>query len=145
MMWVYKNKTFTEQQIGDNVGFIYLITNLTNNKKYVGQKVFYNKVSKKPLKGKTKRRISKKFSNWTEYYGSNDELKLLVEQIGGENFKREIIRLCKSKSEMNYWESYEIFARHAIVSDDYYNNWISCRINKNQLSKVKFDEVKSNH
>lgn len=133
-MWYYENKEFTPEQIGKNKGFVYLITELDTGKQYIGQKVFHNKVVKKPLKGKTNKRHSIKESNWQEYYGSNDELKLLVEEKGISNYKREILRLCKSKSEMNYYESFEIFNRHALLyPDKFYNRWISCRINSNQL------------
>lgn len=134
MVWLYNGKEFTEEQIGKFVGFIYLITELDSNKQYIGQKVFFNKVAKKPLKGKKNRRISKKFSDWQTYFGSNEELKNLVAEKGEGNYKREIIRLCKAKSEMNYWEAFEIFNRHALrYPDKFFNSWVSTRINRNQL------------
>lgn len=141
MTWVYNRKVFTEEDIEDNIGFIYLITELDTQKQYIGKKIFFNKVSKKPLKGKTRRRISKKQSDWQDYYGSNEELKLLVAQKGKDNYRREILRLCKSKSSMGYWETYEIFTRHALLKpDDYFNSWVSTRINRNQM-KVMIDEL----
>lgn len=137
MSWFYNDKQFTENDVGNYVGFIYLITDLENGKKYIGQKVFFNRVAKPPLKGKTKRRISKKQSDWMDYFGSNDVLKERVAERGSEKFKREILRLCTAKSEMNYWETYEIFHRHALIGDEYYNSWVSTRINKNQLKSMK--------
>lgn len=135
-MWYYNNQEFDENLIANHVGFIYLITELSTGKKYIGQKVFYNKVAKKPLKGKKNRRINTKESDWRDYYGSNEELLLAVQKNGVENYKREILRLCSSKSEMNYWETWEIYNRHALLRDDYFNNWVSCRVNRNQLRKA---------
>lgn len=132
-MWYYNDKEFTEEDIKDFTGFVYLITELDTNKKYIGQKIFFNKVAKKPLKGKKNRRISKKYSNWQEYFGSSEELKIQVEEKGVSNYRRIIIRLCKSKAEMNYHEAREIFVRDALLKEDYYNSWVSCRINSNQL------------
>lgn len=136
-MWLFKNEQFTEDKIGKHKGFVYLITELSTGRMYVGQKVFTNKISKKPLKGKVNRRIEHKQSNWTDYFGSNDELKMLVDQNGKENYKREILHLCQSKAEMNYLELYEIITRGALLTDDFFNSWVSCRINKNQLTKMK--------
>lgn len=134
MSWIYKNEEFTEDMIQSYVGFIYLITEVATGKQYVGQKVFWNKVAKPPLKGKTNWRISKKQSDWQTYHGSNDELKELVAK-GGE-FKREILSLCTAKSEMNYLETKEIFVRDVLLKpNEYFNSWISTRINRNQLKK----------
>jgi len=137
MCWVYKNVLFTEEMIDDYVGFIYLITEKDTLRQYIGQKVFFNKIAKKPLKGKKNRRISKKQSDWMDYYGSSDELKNQVDLKGKENYIREIIRLCSSKSEMNYWEAYEIFNRHALLQPEkFYNSWVSSRINRNQVKRM---------
>lgn len=136
MSWIYKDLPFTENDVGKYVGFVYLITDLDTGKKYIGQKIFFNKVSKPPLKGKKNRRISKKPSDWETYFGSNDILKEQVSERGAERFHREILRLCAAKSEMNYWETYEIFNRHALIGDEYYNAWVSARINKNQIKAM---------
>lgn len=34
-MWYFNNKEFKEEDIDGAVGFVYIITNLTNNRKYV--------------------------------------------------------------------------------------------------------------
>ena len=52
--WEYQNKEFTENDIGDNYGFVYVITNLISGKKYIGKKFFYSSKTK-TLKGKRKR------------------------------------------------------------------------------------------
>lgn len=126
-MWFYKNREFTQDDIGDAFGFIYIITNSITNRKYIGKK-FFSKAGRKQTKGKIKKIRVK--SDWESYYGSSKELQEEVKQIGEENFRREILYLCYSKSECSYRETYEIFVRGALLSEEYYNSWVSCRIHK---------------
>mgnify|MGYP003347790805 CR=1 FL=1 len=128
--WNYKGKEFTENDIGEWYGFVYLITNLSNNKKYIGKKFFYSSKTKQ-VKGKKKR--IKVFSDWPGYYGSNEVLKKDVALLGRENFTREIIRLCKTKGECGYLEAKEQFVRGVLESDEYYNTWIMVRVRKSHI------------
>lgn len=134
--WIYKNKPFLETDVGDYIGFVYLITEISTGRKYIGKKIFFNKISKPPLKGKTRRRIAKKYSDWQTYYSSSDEIKAIVAEHGSSDYKREIIRLCSSKAEMAYFETKEIFARDALLKEEYINKWVSSRIQRNQLRSV---------
>ena len=68
-----------------------MITNLTNNRKYLGKKLARFKTTKPPLKGRKNKRRGTKESNWREYYGSNDELNEEITKLGTEKFKREIL------------------------------------------------------
>lgn len=112
------------------LGFIYLITNLSTDKKYVGQKGFFSKVTKPPLKGKSLKRHSVKESDWQEYFGSSAELKADVAAMGRGGFRREILHLCKSKTELNWMELLEQIDRDVLNRDDYYNGIIHARITK---------------
>lgn len=134
--WIYNGQPFTDEQAENYVGFIYLITG-PDGKMYVGKKILFNKVAKPPLKGKTKRRISKKPSNWHDYYGSNEDLQKQIDMSDKMLYKREILHLCNSKSEMGYLESKELFARDVLLDDRYWNAWIKTRINGNQLRGFK--------
>jgi hypothetical protein len=128
--WQYNNTDFTEDLIGDNYGFVYLITNLTNGKKYIGKKFFYSAKTKQ-VKGKRKK--YKAPSDWQTYYGSSDSLTKDVIQLGHDNFKREITHLCRSKGECGYLEAKEQFIKGALESDDYYNTWIMVRVRKSHI------------
>lgn len=136
-MWTYNGSEFTSEMIGDYVGFVYIITNLNNNKKYVGKKLFKSKTKLPPLKGKTRKRTVIKESDWQDYFGSSDEVKALVESNGRESFIREILHLCDSKGEMSYLEAKEQFDREVLLSDDYYNGIINCKIHRTHVKKLK--------
>ena len=132
--WQYDGKDFTEDLIGDNYGFVYQITNLTNGKKYIGKKFFYSTKTKQ-VKGKKKR--YKASSNWQTYYGSSDILQKDVLQYGHENFVREILHLCKSKGVCGYLEAKEQFVRGVMESEDYYNTWIMVRVRKSHIKGLE--------
>jgi hypothetical protein len=135
MTWYYEHALgeFEESHIGDNVGFVYCITNNITGQKYIGKKLF-TKSKTKQVKGKKKK--SRVSSDWMDYYGSSEVLKEEVKQNGPENYTREILHLCKTRSWMSYHETYEIFSRHALLSEHYYNGWVSCRIRKDHLKKT---------
>ena len=126
--WTYKDQLFESEHIEDYVGFVYLITDLSNNKKYVGKKNFWATRRLPPLKGKTRRRTVKKESDWKDYFGSSEQVKLLIESHGRSNFTREILHLCNTKGEMSYLEAKEQFDREVLFSDEYYNEFIGCKI-----------------
>lgn len=129
-MWFFNGNEFTEDMIGDNYGFVYLITNLQDGRKYVGKKFFYSSKSKQ-VNGKKKR--IKVQSNWKTYYGSNKELNEDVSKIGKDQFKREILHLCKTKGECGYLEAQEQFDRRVLLDDNYYNIWIMCRVHSTHV------------
>lgn len=128
--WTYNNKDFTEDLIGNNYGFVYLITNTTNNRKYIGKKLFYSTKTKQ-VKGKKKK--YKAFSDWQTYYGSSAELAKDVLSLGNEQFTREILHLCQSKGECSYVEAKEQFIRGVMETDEYYNTWIMVRVRKSHI------------
>jgi hypothetical protein len=131
-MWFYNGIVFEDRE--NWISFVYLITNLVNDRKYIGKKGF-TFVKTKQVKGKKKR--FKVESDWKDYYGSSEELKAEVEKFGEKVFRREIIRLCKSKGEASYFEAKEQFARNVLELEEYYNSWISCRIRKSHLTFLK--------
>lgn len=135
--WLLNGVPFTSEMIGDYIGFVYEITDLSNNKKYVGKKNFFSTRKLPPLKGKTKKRKRVAESDWMEYYGSSEEVKLLVEKNGIHKFRREILHLCESKGIMTYWEAKIQFERDVLLRDDYYNEFIGCKIHSSHLKKLR--------
>ena len=131
MTWIYKYEELTE--IPERaIGFVYLITNQSNGMKYIGKKNFYFTKTKQ-VKGKKKR--IKVESDWREYYGSNKTLSEHVSLFGENKFIREIIHICYTKGEMTYYETKNIFAVDAVISEKYYNDWVMCRVRKNHIKK----------
>jgi hypothetical protein len=136
-MWLYNGEEFTSEMIGDYVGFVYIITDKTNGKKYVGKKIFKSKRRLQPLKGNTRRRTKVVESDWQDYFGSSDEVKSLVEEHGRDSFVREILHLCNTKGEMGYLEAKAQFDRNVLLDDTYYNGIISCRIHRSHVKSLK--------
>ena len=135
-MWIYENKLYDEAP-KKYMGFVYLITDLTTNRKYIGKKLFWNTRKLKPLKGKTRRRTQVVESNWKNYYGSNEELQQLVENSHAQRFEREILHLCTKKGIMSYLEAREQFDRNVLLSDEYYNNFIGCKIHGKHVAGLR--------
>ena len=141
MTWLYQ-ETLINELPEDCIGFVYCITNLTNNRKYIGKKLAkFSKTTYKTVKlkngTKKKKKIrSKVDSDWQTYYGSNLELNKAVEKLGTENFKREILYYCKSKAECSYIEAREQFDRKVLESKDYYNGQISVRVHGSHILKT---------
>jgi len=131
-MWIYQNEPFNDQQ--NFFGFVYLIENLITSKKYIGRK-YFSKAGYKQVNGKRKK--IRKASDWETYYGSNETLKKEVAELGAHNFRRTILYLCKSRSECSYFETREIFTRDALLSENYYNDWVSAKIRKAHLKNVQ--------
>jgi hypothetical protein len=132
MTWYYDGVPFDDD--GTAFGFVYLIENLITSKKYIGRK-YFSKAGYKQVNGKRKK--IRKASDWETYYGSNETLKKEVAEIGEHNFRRTILYLCKSRSECSYWETFEIFSRHALLDESFYNDWVSAKIRKAHLKNVQ--------
>lgn len=128
-MWIYNGEQFTEDMIGDSVGFVYIITNLVNNKQYIGKKLFTKSKSFQKNKKKKRKRVS---SDWVDYTGSNNQLNEDIKK--GDLVKKEILLLCKSKSELNYMElKYQVQFDVLFQPEKYYNSYIGTRVNRKQL------------
>ena len=121
--WRYNDQVFDTDDIGDNFGFVYLITNQSNGRKYIGRKYFWS--FRKPP---GKKRKVKQESDWKKYYGSCPELKEDIKKYGKEIFSREILSLHEAKGDCNYEETKQLFLNNVLSEslDDgtpaYYNS-----------------------
>jgi hypothetical protein len=122
------------EEDGTHFGYVYLIENLITGRKYVGRK-YFTCAGYKQVNGKKKK--IRKTSDWETYWGSNETLKREVTELGEHNFRRTILHLCKSKSECSYFETYEIFSRHALLDSVYYNDWVSAKVRRAHLKNLQ--------
>ena len=138
MTWYYQN-TPVETLSDDCVGFVYLITNNLSGRKYIGKKLAkFSKTTYKTVKQKNgikkrKKIRSKIDSDWQSYYGSNDQLNRDIAELGSDNFTREILFYCQSKSECSYIEAREQFSRRVLESDNWYNGHIQVRVHGSHI------------
>lgn len=132
--WIYQGLEFTSEMIEDFQGFVYLLENTSNGKKYIGKKYF---VKPKVLpKTKTRKRRVRTVveSDWKDYYGSNEELKSDLLTESKTNIVRTILRLCKTKGECSYYEIKEQLAVDALLKEEYYNSFIGCKIHRRHMN-----------
>ena len=135
MNWIYLKKEITsvDQFPNDIMGFVYRIIHTPSKKEYIGKKFLVftqkRKLAKKDLKlyegqpgRKPKYKIVSKESDWKTYYGSNKQLLELLNIEDKENFKRDILHLCRSKKRLTYYEAKYQFIHEVLERPDEYFN-----------------------
>ena len=126
--WYFKGTPFLSENIDDNFGFVYLITNIQSGRKYIGRKYFWQFRTPKGKKRKVKSE-----SDWKKYYGSCPELKEDIIKLGKQSFSRVIISLHKTKGKTNFEETRQLFLNGVLIESldtggpAYYNSNILSR------------------
>lgn len=140
--WLY-NGNVVEIIPEDIQGFVYILTCSVTGKKYIGKKnAWFIKTSIRTITNKKGEKKKKKIktkvpSDWQDYYGSSSELTEHIKNVGIDNIQRTILYMCKTKSELSYYEAYEQFTSNCLLSQDYFNSWIMVRVRKEHLIKKK--------
>lgn len=133
-MWYYEDNLY-EDTPEEYQGFVYQITELDTGKKYIGKKFFWKPKTLPKTKTRKRRVKIRVESDWKSYYGSSKEVQQIVEDKGSDSFKREILRLCKTKGECSYYEAKLQFEFDVLLRDDYYNEFIGCKIHSKHIKK----------
>ena len=132
--WIHllEGWTLESEHVQNFYGMVYLLINKETKRKYIGKKFFWSKVTRS-VKGKKKKVLVE--SDWKKYYGSNKELK--EELAEGAEFERYVVHLCESKTECAYWEMDYQIRCEALLTEEYYNQFIGGKINGKWLKKKK--------
>ncbi len=138
--WIYQGKEIlTEEDIPFEkpMGFIYLITQKSTGKRYIGRKLL-TKAKKKSFDGKKKKiRVQ---SDWQKYWSSSPQIKEWIKEAGGtSDFTREILAFVSSKGSLAYLEEKALYELGVLESDNWINNNIRSKIYR---SWVKVEEAK---
>jgi hypothetical protein len=120
----------SQEEINNSFGFVYRITHLPSGLKYIGKKQFFSKNRKPPLKGKKRKRIVIKESDWRTYFSSSEELKKMLERDGADAFHREILCLTSCAWEHMWLEHKYQVDENVLFRDDYLNGIIHIRLCK---------------
>jgi hypothetical protein len=126
--WRYNERVFDSDDIGEYFGFVYCITNKSNQRQYIGRKYFWS--FRKPP---GKKRKVKQESDWKKYYGSCPELKEDLKKYGKETFSRVILSLHTSKGLCNYEETKQLFLNN--VLSESLDNGVPAYYNSNILGR----------
>ena len=134
--WLYNDDSskiaIAEDFSTDEYGFIYKITNLETGKYYIGKKAFFHNKKKKLTKKeiaeqtgpgrKATTRVDQVDSGWKSYWGSSKELQQDVKELGPEFFECIILKLCRDKKELTYYELHYQCINEWLLSYDSYND-----------------------
>jgi hypothetical protein len=135
MSWYFEDKLFEpeEEELSSWQGFVYEIEEIDTKMKYIGKKFFWKPKILPVTKTRKRRKKTLVESDWKTYFGSNKLLKENVSNKAESNYNRKIIRLCETKGECSYYEALYQFKYSVLLREDYYNEYIQCRIHSKHI------------
>ena len=128
--WTYQGDTLVSiEAVPKNaIGFIYLITQVSTGKKYIGRKLL-TKAATKTVNGKKKKlRVE---SDWKDYWSSSPKIKQWIDENGYDDFRREVLLFVESKSQLMYAEEAALYHVDALLRDDFLNDNIRSKVMRN--------------
>lgn len=146
IQWTFKNKVLTKDDVKEDwEGFVYVLifTNIKTKevKFYIGKKNFYTN-SKRPLgkkelstdkRKKTYKRV--KTYNFEKYCGSSEVLTDYIDNIDW-TFEKKIIRICKTKGDLTYYEAKYLMMYDALKRNIFLNNNILGTFYRKNLTEI---------
>jgi Putative endonuclease segE, GIY-YIG domain len=136
--WTFEGREVTEADVEGHFGFVYVITNIVDGRRYVGKKLL-SRAKTTTVKGRKKR--SRVESDWKTYFGSSTELLEDVKKLGEDSFKREIVMFCDSRGLCSYHEARLQFEYGVLLSDRWYNSFIGCKIHASHVRPKKLSRT----
>ena len=106
MHWTFRDDKTRVPDPEKYFGFVYIITNKKNHRKYIGCKQYWQMRHRKRYKP----------SNWKVYTSSSKDLCNEIDKIGKRNFKFEIIQEYETKRGLHYYEQYYQMQNHVLTS-----------------------------
>lgn len=141
--WTYQGNTFVslDDAPEKSVGFIYLITQVSTGKKYIGRKLL-TKAATKKVNGKTKKlRVE---SDWKDYWSSSPKIKQWIEEAGGtDDFRKEILLFVSSKGCLAYTEELALYMVGALESDNWLNDNIRSKIYRSWVKPTEAAQLRT--
>lgn len=144
-MWIY-NKTNNFEIPENSIGFIYQITNKIDNRTYVGRKMLTSNrkkvlTNKEKLLPENKRKKFKrdiKETDWKTYWGSSIDLKNDIKILGADNFQREILLFCQTKTDISFYETYFQIKKDVLFIPSYNNHIANTKFFKGKVTPLSF-------
>lgn len=126
------------------IAFIYKITNLTNDKFYIGRKMLVSNrkkkltIKEKALEGNSRRKFKREIkpTNWENYWGSNDELLNDVKELGEDKFKREILIFTTNKTDTSFYEMAIQIKEDVLFKNSYNRHIANTKFFKGKVSEI---------
>jgi hypothetical protein len=141
--WVFEGRCITEftTPTEDYAGFVYLIENLTNQRRYIGRKYFHAHTRVK-VAGRKNRKRKVKESDWRHYKSSCIPLKKDIEELGVDKFRFTILSLHDTRAQCNYEETKQQFLMGVLEVDGFYNEHILSRYYRQREQSKDCDPAK---
>lgn len=130
--WIFEGRDLQDEDLKGVYGFLYIITHLPSGRRYLGRKYLTAAATRQVNKKKIKYR---KENDWREYYSSSPEIIEQIEREGTSGFKREVILLCATRAQCNYFETMLQHLLGVLHDPLWINSNISSKYFKKNISK----------